>query len=165
VHSDVDHEEDEMSERSLIDGFLESDFASLSDSNDNDNISVNSENTMDIDPWEEIVQEAFDQCQSQYQNEVNEAMEEDTDISESEAKKQVFEDMKNPHRNAIMKTFGSKLVWFDVMKKNPIYKAIKKTISHLIDTEDYEDNEALKYAILKRRFLFDKVLESYNYPQ
>ena len=79
---------------------------------------------MDIDPWEEIVQEAFDQCQSQYQHEVKEAMEEDNDISECEAKKTNFRGNEKHLPKSHNELFGNKLVWFDVMKKDPIYRAI-----------------------------------------
>ena len=65
----------------------------------------------------------------------------------------------------MMNIFGSKMLWFNTLKKDPIYKAVKKTVSQLIDTEDYQIDEALKYAILKRRFLFDKILSDYEIPQ
>jgi hypothetical protein len=164
AHPDEDSEEDAMSDISVQEDI----FGPVDENNyDNsdDDMSVTSEKSLDIDPWEYIVEEAFDKCQSQYETEVKELMEEDTEISESEARENVFEDMKSTYRKAMMNIFGRKLVWFDAMKKDPIYKAIKKTVNQLIATEHYEGEEALKYAILKRRFLFDKVLDNYVTPQ
>lgn len=51
------------------------------------------------------------------------------------------------------------------MKKDPIYKSIKKTVNRLIDTDEYDKEEALKYGIFKRKFLFDKVLGTYEIPK
>jgi hypothetical protein len=73
--------------------------------------------------------------------------------------------MKNTYRKAMVNSLGSKLVWFDAMKNDPIYKSIKKSVSRLIDTDVYDKDEALKYGILKRKFLFDKVLDTYQIPE
>jgi hypothetical protein len=64
----------------------------------------------------------------------------------------------------MLNTFGSKLLWFDAMKKDPVYKPINATFQQLIDSKGYDPEEALKYGILKRKFLFDKVLERYDIP-
>ncbi|XP_052804040.1 uncharacterized protein LOC128234087 [Mya arenaria] len=93
--------------------------------------------------------------QSQYEEKVRELMQEDADLSESEAKKDVLEDMRGTYRKALLNIFEARLTWFDAIK----------TVNQLKDTENYEEQEAVKYAILKRRFLFDKVLDSYNVPQ
>jgi hypothetical protein len=134
-------------------------------SNDDDDSSIASEESLTIDPWDDVVDEVFQKCQSQYDSKVKELMEEETDISDSEAKERVFRNMRTTYREAMMNTFGSKLIWFDAMKKDPIYKSIKKTVNRLIDADGYDEEEALKYGILKRRFLFDKVLTSYDNPE
>ena len=111
------------------------------------------------DPWDIIVNESFQRCQSLFDEGVNELIKRNSDISEEEAEEHVFKSMKESYRSAI-----HKLLWFDAMKKDPIYKTIKKTVNRLIDTEQYEHDEALKYAMLKRKFLFDKILDTYDIP-
>ncbi|KAL4225369.1 hypothetical protein ACF0H5_016058 [Mactra antiquata] len=91
-------------------------------------------------------------------------MEEDSDVSDNEAREDAYEDMKSVYRTAMMNSFANKLLWFEAMKRDPVYKSVRKTINRLIDTEGYEQGEALKYGILKRQFLFDKVLDIYNIP-
>jgi hypothetical protein len=91
-------------------------------------------------------------------------MEVNNDISDAEAMEDVYQDMKSTYRTAMLNTFGSKLLWFDAMKKDPVYKSIKATIQQVIDSKGYDPEEALEYSILKRNFLFDKVLERYDIP-
>lgn len=90
---------------------------------------------------------------------------EDSNTSEIEAREKVFETMRKTFRKAMMNSFGSKLVWFDAMKKDRTYKSIKQTVNQLSDKESYEPEEALKYGIIKRRFLFDKILDEYIAPE
>ena len=73
--------------------------------------------SLKLDPWDEIIDEAFRKCQSQYDNKVNELMEVDNDISDAEAMEDGYRDMKNAYRMAMMNSFGSKLLWFNAMKK------------------------------------------------
>lgn len=164
AHSNEDSDEDAMSDVTDQEDIFGSVDENESDNSDDD-MSVTSENSSGIDPWQEVVDEAFQECQSQYEEEVREIMQDDTDLSESEAKKDVFEDMRGTYRKALMNSFGAKLMWFDSIKRDTIYKTIKKTVNQLKETEDYDEQEAVKYAILKRRFLFDKVLDSYDVPQ
>ena len=164
AHPDEDLEEDAMSEVSVEEDIFGPVKENSNDSSD-ENMSVTSENSVDIDPWQDIVDETFAECQSQFESEVSELMEDDTDISEEDAREIVYKDMKNTYRKAMMDIFGTKMLWFNALKKDPIYKAVKKTVSQLIDTEDYQADEALKYATLKRRFLFDKILSDYEIPQ
>ena len=167
AHSGIDSDEDTMSDVSAkedIFGPIDDNMSSHSDDDDDDTL-VTSEESLMVDPWNIIANEAFQKCQLQFDSKVKELMEEDTDISDSEAKEKVFRNMKSTYRLAMMNSFGSKVLWFDAMKKDPMYKSIKKTVNRLIDADDYDKEEALKYGILKRRFLFDKVLDTYEIPE
>ena len=72
--------------------------------------------------------------------------------------------MRPVYSKTAMTILGEKLEWFSAMKRDPIYKAIRNTASKLED-EDYNKDEALKYAIHKRRFLFEKKLKRYEAPE
>ena len=56
------------------------------------------------------------------------------------------------------------MIWFGEMKQDSIHKKIKETVKRLMDDEDYDEDEAWKYAVKKRKFLMDKILQSYNPP-
>jgi hypothetical protein len=151
TRTNMDSDEDTMLESSIQVFPLESD--TKNEYNDSDyEMSTTSE-------------EVFTECQSRFETKVSEMMDEDSDISENEARENVFLNMKNTYRKSIMNTFGSKVHWFNVMKKDPIFMSIKNTVNQLIETEDYQADEALKYAVLKQGFLFDKVLNNYEIPE
>jgi hypothetical protein len=81
--SNIDSEWEAMSDVSVkedIFGPIEDNESSHSDNEDD------AEKSLMTDPWDNIVAEAFQKCQSLYDSMVNELMEDDTDISLSEAK-------------------------------------------------------------------------------
>lgn len=110
ARSDIGSDEDAMSDVSRkedIFGLMNDNESSHSD--DEDNTSVTSEESLEIDPWSDIVDEAFKKSQSQYDSKISEVMEEDHEISECEAKEKVFRNMKSTYRKAMMNSFGSKI--------------------------------------------------------
>ena len=50
------------------------------------------------------------------------------------------------------------------MKKDPLHKKITDTAKRLRDEDDFDEDEALKYAIKKRRYLLDGKLEEFDPP-
>ena len=73
--------------------------------------------------------------------------------------------MRSKYRNAMITVFKNRMVWFDALRKHPIYKTIKKTAINLIDLGDFSSDEAWKSAIGQREFLFDTILEEYYPPE
>ncbi|KAL4240375.1 hypothetical protein ACF0H5_001165 [Mactra antiquata] len=163
AHSDNEDDMSDSFEKEDIFGKLDDSVTTSSDEammSEEDDSSPSS----DIDPWNEIIDEAYQKCQSQYDNKVAAVMDDDSEVSDEEAREDAFEDLKSVYRTAMMNSFGRKLLWFQSMKRDPIYNAIKKTFNRLVDIEGFDQEEALKYVILKRKFLFDKVLDAYDLP-
>ena len=50
------------------------------------------------------------------------------------------------------------------MKKDPLHKKITDTAKRLRDEDDFDEDDALKYAIKKRRYLLDGNLEEFDPP-
>ena len=50
--------------------------------------------------------------------------------------------MQSAYRKAAMTIFMNRMSWFDAIRKDPIYNAIKRTATHLIEFDDYEPEEA-----------------------
>ena len=48
------------------------------------------------------------------------------------------------------------------MKKDPLHKKITDTGKRLRDEDDFDEDDALKYAIKKRRYLFEGKLEEFD---
>ena len=50
------------------------------------------------------------------------------------------------------------------MKKDPLHKKITATAKRLRDDDEFDEDEALRYALKKRRYLLDGKLEEYDPP-
>jgi hypothetical protein len=57
------------------------------------------------------------------------------------------------------------IIWINALLKDSTYKAIKKTASDLKVIDDYDSEEAWKYAISSRKYLFEKILNKYDPPE
>ena len=51
------------------------------------------------------------------------------------------------------------------MRKDPVFLSVKTTVSDLKLLDDYDNDEAWKSAVDKRKFLFDRILKEYNPPE
>ena len=122
-------------------------------------------NTVDEeeDPWDSVVQKAFDQCQDQFERRVNELLRSNY-ISEEEARQRVYLDMRSTYRKAASGVFTDRMLWFHAIRKQPVYKAIQKTVKNFVELDDYSSEEAWKSAVGQRKYLFDTILTRYNPP-
>ena len=62
--------------------------------------------------------------------------------NDTEAKKQVYEDMKSVYRKAVTAVFTNRMMWFNAIQKDSLYKAIKKMVQQLMELDDYGKKEA-----------------------
>ena len=116
------------------------------------------------DPWDSVIERAFDKCQDQFEKEVAKMIRK-RKISETGARRHVYQDMQSTYRKAVINIFTKRMVWFDEIRRHPVYKTIKKTATNFIDLEDYNPEEAWKSAIGKRKYIFDNILEEYYPPE
>ena len=56
-------------------------------------------------------------------------------------------------------------MWFNAMQGDSIYKTIWNMDKTMIEMEDHGRDEACKYAISKRMYLLDTVLEAFEPPE
>lgn len=115
------------------------------------------------DPWDSVMQKAFDKCQDQFERGVAQLLQ-STDIGETEARKRVYLDMRSTYRKAASGVFTERMLWFHAIRKQAVYKAIKKTANNFVDLDDYGLDEAWKSAVGQRKYLFDTILVQYNPP-
>ena len=50
------------------------------------------------------------------------------------------------------------------MRKDSVFQSMKTTVSDLKLLDDYDNEEAWKFAINKRKFLFDRIFKEYDPP-
>ena len=133
-----------------------------SDGSEMDTESEDGEET--IDPWIDMIDYSFDTLQREYESIASRLLK-DSDISDKEARAEAFKELLPKYRKLIMNKYLSKVLWFDSIRKDPVHLAIKETAKRLKEEDDFESEESWKYAVSKRKYLFDKLIKQYNPPE
>lgn len=134
-------------------------------SEDSDETESDNEEAVDkYDPWDSLIQKTFEQCRDEFEERVSNLTHK-RHIDQEEARNTAYEELQPIFRKALMALFTSRVTWFNAMQTDPIYKAIRKTAKGLMEGEDYGRDEAWKYAISKRKYLLDTVLEEFDPPK
>ena len=140
-----------------------SDTTEETETNDSDHDSLSeSEHTSDDeeDPWNEIVSKAFEDCQSQFEDKVKDLMDSE-DMDHKTARSKAYNEMRPVYRKALTHSFIGKVLWYNFIKRDPTFRAIQSTALRLKEDEDYGTEEAWKYSVSKRKYLFDEILKQY----
>ena len=124
---------------------------------------TDSEEMTEEDPWDNIVDEAIEECQSQYEDKVKDLMDSE-DVDQKTARSKAFEELRPVYRKAMIRQFIAKIMWFNLIKRDRTFKAIKRTVMRLEEKEGYGKEEAWKYSMSKRKYLFDEILKQYHPP-
>ena len=113
-------------------------------------------------PWRGIVNGTFKELQSEYKQKVENYIE--AGHSENDAHSLGYKDMFKEYRDVMGEAYLNLVFWMQNMRRDPVHRKIKDTVQRLREDEDYDTREAWKYAVDKRRYLFDRVLETYIPP-
>lgn len=116
------------------------------------------------DVWGPLIKIVVGELQSQYEDKVKSLMA-SKDVREIRARSDVYKEMRPIYRRAVIKRFLTRLVWFNSLKRDTVYQAIRDTVQRLRSEEAYGRQEALQYATSKRKYLFDKLLSDYIPPE
>ena len=114
---DSSEEESEMSDTTEEPKTNDSDHDSLSES----------EHTSDDekDPWNEIISQAFEDCQSQYEDKVKDLMDSE-DIDHETARSKAYKELRPVYRKALTHSFIEKVLWYNVIKRDPTFRSCSK---------------------------------------
>lgn len=161
VHADdfaTAEEENEMSDSTEESETSESDIKHTDSTSENEQTSDDEE-----DPWNEIVGEAFEECQPQYEDKVKDLIDsEDTD--QESALSKAYKELRPVYRKSLTHIFVEKMIWYNIIKRDRTFRAIQRTAIRLKEEEDYGTEEAWKYSVSKRKYLFDDILKQYMPP-
>ena len=109
----------------------------------------------DENPWKRVITEAWDNIRpvyrKAYQSCLNKGDDKDT------ARDKAFSEVKTDLLNHVAYTFLDRLNWTKVMRKDRTYRKLKKSASVMPDREDFDDEEAMRYALRKRKFLLERI--------
>ena len=153
VHRDTDESGDEIdTELSEEEDFEE-------ENSEEEEVDSDSE-----DPWDELVTKAFEQCELKFSDYVKSYMNKEG-ATEHEARKQVYRHMQSKYRKALAKVLTDKVLWFNHLSRDPLFRGIKKTVSRIRAEQDMDEEESWRYGINQRMFALDSILNQYLPPE
>ena len=105
--------------------------------------------------WENLRTEVYANIHEKVEEDIEKTME-TNEVDKKTATKLVALQLLPSFRKSIYQLYYDKVCELKQMKKDSVHKRIMITKRRLIEEEDYEDDEALKYAIKRRKFLIQK---------
>ena len=84
-------------------------------------------------------------------------------IEQEETRHKAYKEPKQLFKEGANR-LSDRVMWFNGMQVDPIYKTILN-VKTLIAMDDYGRDEVWKYAISKRKYLLDTVLEAFEPPK
>ena len=117
-----------------------------------------------FDPWKTFVGGAHRYLQATFNEGVQHTVEKHPDMDTEEAEEVTFNKLEPRYRAEVIDRYQRFLKVSKAMKKDPLHKKITATAKRLRDDDEFDEDEALRYAIKKRRYLLDGKLEEYDPP-
>ena len=117
-----------------------------------------------FDPWQVFAGGAHRYLQDTFNESVQHTVEKHPDVDTEEAEEVAFDKLEPRYRAEVIDRYQSFLRVSKAMKKDPLHKKITATAKRLRDDDEFDEDEALRYAIKKRRYLLDGKLEEYDPP-
>ena len=102
--------------------------------------------------------------QDTFNESVQHTVEKNPDMDTEEAEEVTFDKLEPRYRAEVIDRYQRFLKVSKAMKKDPLHKKITATAKRLRDDDELDEDEALRYAIKKRRYLLDGKLEEYDPP-
>lgn len=120
--------------------------------------------TSKIRPWDKIMNATISRLQDTFNEKVEELFGKESDMDIEDAEVMAYEELKPRYAGEILDVYKNLVGLAAALKKDPMHQKITNTAKRLRDEHDYDADEAMKYAIKKRRFLFEKLLDDYDPP-
>ena len=117
-----------------------------------------------FDPWTFFVDGAHSILQDTFNEGVQHIIEKNPDMSTDEAEEVTFDKLEPRYRAEAIGQYKAFLKFSKAIKKDPLHKKITDTAKRLRDEDDFDEDDALKYAIKKRRYLLYGKLEEFDPP-
>ena len=100
-----------------------------------------------FDPWTFFVDGAHSILQDTFNEGVQHIIEKNPDMNTDEAEEVTFDKLEPRYRAEAIGQYKAFLKFSKAMKKDPLHKKITDTAKRLRDEDDFDEDDALKYAI------------------
>ena len=169
--TDIDSDTKHESEDDVSDDSSDCDVSDDEGDNDEHEEETNPKETDDDDEddsdlfWDKAVNSVYEHKRDEFQTTVAKMGKKHPNKSYDDTEKEAFEKMKSEYNKDLRKYYLEFLQEMHSLKKSRIHRDVIETAKRLRDMEDYDYDEALQYAVKKRKYLISKKLDEYQHPQ
>ena len=115
--------------------------------------------------WDEAVHSVYERKKNDFQTTVAQMGKKHPNKSYDDIEREAFEQMKSEYCKDLREYYLQFLQQMHSLKKSRVHRDVIETAKRLRDMEDYDYDEALRYAVKKRKYLISKKLDEYQHPQ
>ena len=115
-------------------------------------------------PWDRLIRSTYRDNQDQFDETVENTLQETPNIDVETAEEMAYEELKPNYRSSLVSKYQDLVALGSALRKDPVHKKIISTAHRLRDEEDYDEEEAMQYAVKKRRYLLERKLDEYERP-
>ena len=115
-------------------------------------------------PWDRLMRSTYRDNQDQFDETVENTMQETPNIDVESAEEMAYEELKPKYRSTLVTKYQDLVALGSALRKDPIHKKVISTAHRLKEDEDYDEEEAMQYAVKKRRYLLERKLDEYERP-
>ena len=119
----------------------------------------------EFDPWNKLLQLSYDSLQDTFDKTCETYLEQNPGMEIAEAVRKTFDELKSNYRQALISNYHDLVQMGNILKKDPIHKQIVATAKRLRSEEDYDLAESYAWALEKREFLLEGILDNYEMPK
>ena len=83
------------------------------------------------------------------------------DISLEEIRNKAFEKLQSLYNKQLREVYVDFIRKMDALRRNPTHLKIMRTVKRLRDEDEFSRNETIQYAVKKRKFTLERVMEEY----
>ena len=142
----------------------EEDDDETDDENDEEYDDDSDANVKKIRPWDMLINITSDNMQDRFNETVEKTLEEYPGTDIQKAEEVAYDKLKPKYLSDIISRYKYMSEFSAALKKDPVNKKIASTAKRLRDEEDYDEDESRKYAIKKRKFLIEKMMDNFDPP-
>ena len=115
--------------------------------------------------WDKAVHSVYENQKDDFQKNVAQMGKKNPNTPYEDIEKDDYEKMRPQYDKDLRKYYLQFLQEMHSLKQSRVHKDVIETAKRLRDMEDYDYDEALQYAVKKRKFLISKKLDEYQHPQ
>ena len=119
----------------------------------------------EFDPWNKLKQQAFYGLQDTFDETCETYLEQNPGMEIAEAERKTFDELKSNYRKALISNYHDLVQLGNILKKDPIHEQIVATAKRSRSEDDYDLAESYAWALIKRKFLLERILDNYEMPK